>query len=163
MIEQVLTGGNLLKAMSQVQRNRGSAGIDHMPVTKLTEIMSIDRVNLIERVRSGKLSWVDLSLSSQTAVMVLDRIAAFIRQRLKAQNYINDGYQYIVDIDLKNFFDEVDHALLLELLYRKIKCRETMRLIRKWLRAPICINGKLYKRLKGMPQGGLCITVHKPP
>ena len=80
MIEQVLTGGNLLKAMSQVQRNRGSAGIDHMPVTKLTEIMSIDRVNLIERVLSGKLSWVDLSLSSQTAAMVLDRIAAFIRQ-----------------------------------------------------------------------------------
>ena len=79
MIEQVLTGGNLLKAMSQVQKNHGSAGIDHMPVTKLTEIMSIDRVNLIERVLSGKLSWVDLSLSSQTAAMVLDRIAAFIR------------------------------------------------------------------------------------
>ncbi len=80
MIEQVLTGGNLLKAMSQVQRNCGSAGIDHMPVTKLTEIMSIDRVNLIERVRSGKLSWVDFSLSSQTVVTDLDRIAAFIRQ-----------------------------------------------------------------------------------
>jgi len=72
---------------------------------------------------------------------------------LKAQNHINDGYQWIVDIDLKNFFDEVDHCLLLELLYRRIKCRETMRLIRKWLRAPMCINGKLCKRRKGMPQG----------
>ena len=70
-----------------------------------------------------------------------------------AQNHINDGYQWIVDIDLKNFFDEVDHCLLLELLYRRIKCRETMRLIRKWLRAPMCINGKLCKRRKGMPQG----------
>ena len=72
---------------------------------------------------------------------------------MKAQSYINEGFQYIVDIDLKTFFDEVDHCYLLGLLYRKIKCSETMRLIRKWLRAPILINGKLVKRRKGVPQG----------
>jgi len=72
---------------------------------------------------------------------------------LKAQEYINSGYQYIVDIDLKNFFDEVDHCLILQLLYRKIKCPYTLRLIRKWLRAPILRNGKLIKRRKGVPQG----------
>jgi group II intron reverse transcriptase/maturase len=72
---------------------------------------------------------------------------------LKAQEYIHSGYQHIVDIDLKNFFDEVDHCLLLELLYRKIKCPLTLRLIRKWLRAPIMIGGKLVKRRKGVPQG----------
>jgi len=71
----------------------------------------------------------------------------------QALKYINDGYQDIVDIDLKGFFDEVDHAVLLELLYQKVKCRTTLRLIRKWLRAPILINGKLMKRRKGMPQG----------
>lgn len=68
-------------------------------------------------------------------------------------NYIHQGYQHIVDIDLKSFFDEVDHCLLLQLLYRKVKCRLTLRLIRKWLRAPILINGKLIKRRKGVPQG----------
>jgi len=72
---------------------------------------------------------------------------------MKAQEYINSGNQHIVDIDLKNFFDEVDHCILLQLLYRKIKCPHTMRLIRKWLRAPIKINGKLVKRRKGVPQG----------
>jgi len=72
---------------------------------------------------------------------------------LKAQEYINSGYQHIVDIDLKNFFDEVDHCILLQLLYRKVKCPLTLRLIRKWLRAPILINGKLAKRRKGVPQG----------
>jgi len=72
---------------------------------------------------------------------------------LKAQEYINSGYQRIVDIDLKNFFDEVDHCILLQLLYRKVKCPLTLRLIRKWLRAPILINGKLVKRRKGVPQG----------
>ena len=72
---------------------------------------------------------------------------------IKAQDYINAGYQHIVDIDLKSFFDEVDHCILLQLLYRKIKCPQTLRLIRKWLRAPILIDGKLTKRRKGVPQG----------
>jgi len=71
----------------------------------------------------------------------------------QAQKNINEGYQHIVDIDLKNFFDEVDHCILLQLLYRKVKCQTTLRLIRKWLRAPIMINGKLTKRRKGVPQG----------
>lgn len=71
----------------------------------------------------------------------------------KAQEYINEGYQHIVDIDLKNFFDEVDHCMLLNLLYKKVKCPKTLRLIRKWLRSPILINGKLTKRRKGIPQG----------
>lgn len=71
----------------------------------------------------------------------------------QSQQYIHEGYQHIVDIDLKSFFDEVDHCLLLQLLYRKVKCRTTLRLIRKWLRAPILIKGKLTKRRKGVPQG----------
>ena len=72
---------------------------------------------------------------------------------LKSQQYINEGYQHIVDIDLKSFFDEVEHCLLLQLLYREVKCPLTLRLIRKWLRAPIEIDGKLTKRRKGVPQG----------
>jgi len=54
---------------------------------------------------------------------------------------------------LKGFFDEVDHSILLQLIYNKIKCPYTLRLIRKWLRAPIQINGKMHKRRKGVPQG----------
>ena len=71
----------------------------------------------------------------------------------QSQQYINEGYGHIVDIDLKSFFDEVDHCILLQLLYRKVKCPVTLRLIRKWLTAPILINGKLIKRRKGVPQG----------
>ncbi len=72
---------------------------------------------------------------------------------LQAQRYINDGYQDIVDIDLKGFFDEVDHCILLQLIYNKVQCPTTLRLIRKWLRVPISIHGKLHKRRKGIPQG----------
>ncbi len=72
---------------------------------------------------------------------------------LQSQRYINYGYQDIVDIDLKGFFDQVDHCILLQLIYHKVKCPTTLRLIRKWLRAPILIKGKLQKRRKGIPQG----------
>lgn len=71
----------------------------------------------------------------------------------KSLGYINSGHQHIVDIDLKGFFDEVDHCLLLNLLHRKVKCSDTMRLVRRWLRAPIWVNGELIKRRKGVPQG----------
>jgi group II intron reverse transcriptase/maturase len=71
----------------------------------------------------------------------------------QALENINAGYQDIIDIDLKSFFDEVSHELLMTLIYRRVKCRTTLKLIRKFLRAPISINGKLVKRRKGVPQG----------
>lgn len=66
---------------------------------------------------------------------------------------INSGFKDIVDIDLKGFFDEVEHYILLELIYKKVKCRATMKLLRSFLKAPILIKGKLQKRNKGVPQG----------
>ena len=66
---------------------------------------------------------------------------------------INSGYQDIIDIDLESFFDEVEHYILLELIYKKVKCKSTMKLLRCFLRAPILIKGKLQKRRKGVPQG----------
>jgi group II intron reverse transcriptase/maturase len=72
---------------------------------------------------------------------------------LQTQKYINEGYQHVIDIDLKNFFDEVSHALLLELIYKKVKCRETLQLLRRFMRSPIMIEGVLKKRRKGVPQG----------
>jgi len=190
MIEQITKRKNLLQAMYQVQKNHGSAGVDDMPVTKLSELLAIDREELTTEVKSGKylpqpilgveipkgngkmrllgIPTVSDRLLQQAVLQVINAQFEFeftdhsfgfrpnknLHQAvLKAQQYINEGYQHIVDIDLKSFFDEVDHCLLLQLLYRKIKCRETLRLIRKWLRAPILINGKLVKRRKGVPQG----------
>ena len=190
MIEQILTRKNLLQAMYKVQQNHGSAGVDDMPVTELSELLAIDKEELTATVRSGKylpqailgvkipkgkgktrllgIPTVTDRLLQQAVLQVItarfeyefsDSSFGFRPNRsvqqavLKAQGYINDGFQHIVDIDLKTFFDEVDHCYLLQLLYRKIKCCETLRLIRKWLRSPIQINGKLVKRRRGVPQG----------
>src|SRR6056297_1339821 len=53
MIKQITSRQNLLKAMRQVQKNHGSAGIDHMPVTKLSDLMSIDKYELANQVSSN--------------------------------------------------------------------------------------------------------------
>jgi len=180
----------MLQAMRQVQKNHGSAGVDHMPVTKLSELWSIDKEELTAEVRSGKylpqpILGIEipkgngkmrlLGIPTVTDRLLQQAVLQVIMARfefefsessfgfrpnkslhqavLKAQGYINEGYQYIVDIDLKTFFDEIDHFYLVQLLYRKIKCLETLRLIRKWLRSPISIKGKLVKRRKGVPQG----------
>ena len=73
-----------------------------------------------------------------------------LQQSLK---HINEGYVDIVDIDLRKFFDEVPHYKLLQLIYEKVKCKTTLRLIRKWLGVPILVDGRLRKRRKGLPQG----------
>lgn len=71
----------------------------------------------------------------------------------KSLEYINSGKRIVIDIDLKNFFDEINHDQLLSLIHRKVKCKATLKLLRSFLRAPIQLNGKLHKRNKGVPQG----------
>lgn len=68
--------------------------------------------------------------------------------------YINQGYNSIVDIDLQRFFDEVNHDYLMNLIKRKVNDPKVLRLIWRYLRSPVQINGKLHKRRKGVPQGG---------
>jgi len=190
MIEQVLNRRNVMRAYRQVMSNKGSAGVDGMPVKELYKFLSENRERIETEICQGKyqpqailgveipksngktrllgIPTVTDRLLQQAAVQVIaikfemefeDYSYGFRPNRnaqqavLKAQEYINSGYQHIVDIDLKSFFDEVDHCILLQLLYRKVKCPLTLRLIRKWLRAPILIDGKLIKRRKGVPQG----------
>jgi group II intron reverse transcriptase/maturase len=74
-----------------------------------------------------------------------------IRQALA---YINEGHGRIVDIDLKSFFDEVNHDYLMNLLKRKVKDPHVLRLIWRYLRSPLQVDGKMHKRRKGLPQGG---------
>lgn len=73
---------------------------------------------------------------------------------LQAQSYINSGKGYIVNIDLKSFFDKVNHDYLMTLIKRKVQSPQLLRLIWRYLRCPIQLNGGLQKRRIGVPQGG---------
>jgi RNA-directed DNA polymerase len=190
MIEEVLNHRNVMRAYRQVVANRGSAGLDGMPVKELYSYLTNNRGRIESEMRLGKylpqpILGVEIPKSNgKTRLLGIPTVTDRLLQQavgqviaikfemefedfsygfrpnknaqqavLKAQEYINSGYTHIVDIDLKSFFDEVDHCILLQLLYRKVKCPLTLRLIRKWLRAPISIKGKLTKRRKGVPQG----------
>ena len=58
----------------------------------------------------------------------------------KAETYINEGYRWVVDIDLEKFFDRVNHDILMYKLSRSIKDKRVLRLIRKYLQAGIMIT-----------------------
>lgn len=73
---------------------------------------------------------------------------------IKLLEYFNDGYEWIVDIDLEKFFDTVPQDRPMSLVHNIIQDGDTESLIRKYLHLGIVINGKYHKTLVGTPQGG---------
>lgn len=71
-----------------------------------------------------------------------------------AQQYIQEGYRWVVDIDLEKFFDKVNHDILMSRLARRIADKRILRLIRRYLQAGIMVNGVKVTSEKGTPQGG---------
>ena len=73
---------------------------------------------------------------------------------VKALEYLNDGYEWIVDIDLERFFDTVDQDRLINIIMRTIKDGDVVSLIRKYLSAGVMDKGVIKATEKGTPQGG---------
>jgi len=71
----------------------------------------------------------------------------------QAKYYINEGYKYVVDIDLSKYFDTVNHDRLMYLLTKEIKDSRVLRLIRRFLKGGIIKNGNREETTVGVPQG----------
>jgi RNA-directed DNA polymerase len=72
----------------------------------------------------------------------------------KAQQYIADGYGWVVDLDLEKFFDRVNHDKLMAQLARRISDKRLLKLIRAFLRAGVMEGGLVSPIDEGTPQGG---------
>jgi len=72
----------------------------------------------------------------------------------KCQEYANEGYWYVIDMDLEKFFDTVNKSMLIEILSRTIKDNRVISLIQKFLNAGIMDKGMFIKSEEGVPQGG---------
>lgn len=72
----------------------------------------------------------------------------------KSKEYINQGYRYVVDMDLEKFFDKVNHDILMGKLRKKIKDKRLLGLIREYLEAGVMLNGMKILSEEGTPQGG---------
>ena len=73
---------------------------------------------------------------------------------IKLLEYLNDGYTYIVDIDLEKFFDNVPQDKLMYLVHGIIDDGDTESLIHKYLKAGVMVQGRYEATEKGTPQGG---------
>jgi len=72
----------------------------------------------------------------------------------QAVEYINSGRHWVIDLDLKSFFDRVNHNKLMDLISQKVADKTLLRLIRQYLRSGIMEGGLVQTRTEGTPQGG---------
>lgn len=73
---------------------------------------------------------------------------------LKCQKNVNEGYQYVVDLDLEQYFDTVNHSKLIQILSETIHDGRVISLIHKFLNAGVMIKGIRTTNDFGVPQGG---------
>ncbi len=72
----------------------------------------------------------------------------------KARQYVEEGYQWAVDLDIEKFFDRVNHDLLMARVARKVTDKRILTLIRRYLQSGVMINGIVMETAEGTPQGG---------
>ena len=82
---------------------------------------------------------------------------------LEAVEYMNAGYEWVVDIDVAKYFDSVNHDKLISILRERINDDTTLHLIRAFLKAGVMEDGLVSPTEAGVPQGGLCKAKHKHP
>ena len=72
----------------------------------------------------------------------------------KVLEYINEGYTYIIDVDIEKYFDTVNHDKLISILRERMNDSTTLHLIRSFLKAGVMENGFVSPSIEGVPQGG---------
>lgn len=191
LMERILSRENLLSALKRVERNKGSHGVDEMPVQNLRkhiqEHWKSMKMGLLEGtyepqpVRRVEIPKPDGGVRLLGIPTVTDR---FIQQAIaqilssiydpifsdnsygfrpnrsahdavrKAKGYIQEGHRWVVDMDLEKFFDKVNHDRLMGTLAKRIEDKRLLKLIRKYLKSGIMINGVVTTNEEGTPQGG---------
>ena len=183
LLEKMLSDENINEAYKQVKRNKGAPGIDGMTVSELKGYLEENLDVIKEQIRTRKykpspVKRVEIPkdnggtrnlLIQQAIVQILtpiyeplfsDSSYGFRPNRccemaiIKALEYMNDGYEWVVDIDLEKFFDNVHHDKLISLIMKDVKNGEIVSLIRKFLMSGIMIDNEYKESVIGTPQGG---------
>ena len=193
MIEQVLNRRNLMRAYRQVYANKGSAGVDGMPLKELYKYLTNNWERIGSELRQGRylpqsiLGSEMLKSNGKSRLLgiptMCDRVAQeVIRAELERELEPHFhpslyGYRpgksvpqaleacakncwerwYVVDVDIKGFFDNIDHAKMIERLHKYTSKKHILLYCERWLKAPILrIKGEMdTDRKKGTPQGGV--------
>ena len=191
LLEEILSGNNMMLAYQRVKANKGASGIDGITTDQIDEYLKINWVEIRDKIRKRKyqpqpvrrveipkpnggvrnlgIPTVIDRIIEQAIAQVLTPMAephlsdnsyGFRPGRraqqaiIKLLEYLNDGYEYIVDIDLEKFFDNVPQDKLMTLVGKLIHDPDTESLISKYLKAGVMVGGQYEKTEKGTPQGG---------
>ena len=192
LMEAVVERSNMIRALHQVERNKGAAGVDGMAVDELRSRLKEQWPEIKERLLSGRyepkpVRRVEIPKPDGKGVRklgiptVVDRLIqqalhqvmspifdpgfsgfsyGFIEGRSahdaveKARGYVREGRRWVVDLDLEQFFDRVNHDILMARVARKVKDKRMLRLIRKYLQAGVMEAGVTTASVEGTPQGG---------
>jgi group II intron reverse transcriptase/maturase len=191
LLNQILSRENMLLALKRVEQNKGSHGVDMMPVQNLRQHIVENWLSIKEEILNGTyepmpvrrveipkpgggirllgIPTVTDRLIQQAIAQVLSKVYdptfsensyGFRPNRSahdavrKAKDYIKEGNDWVVDMDLEKFFDKVNHDRLMCTLAKRIHDKPLLKLIRKYLQSGVMINGVVVGTTKGTPQGG---------
>ena len=165
LFDKVTREAILRRAWREVKANAGAAGVDGQTISDV-ERSGVDQ--FLERPLG--IPTVRDRVVQAAAKVVLEPIfeADFrdcsygFRPRRSAhqamsviRGAVNTGANWVVDADITAFFDQVDPAVLMKLVGRRINDQRMLKLIRQWLAAGVMVSGELSPSVQGVPQGSV--------
>ena len=191
LIEEILSEENLKEAIHRVKINKGTSGVDKMPVNQIETYFNEHKDEIIELimnkdykpqpVRRVYIPKANGKLRPLGIPTVIDRvIQQSIAQKLspiyeeifsdysygfrpnrdchgaimQVLEYLNQGFEWVIDLDIEKYFDTVNHDKLISILREKVNDSHTLHLIRKFLQTGVMDNGLFSSTTIGVPQGG---------
>jgi len=191
LMARVLSRDNLMRALKQVQRNKGAPGVDGMLVAALAQYLKTHWLRIKEQLLAGRYrpqpvmrveipkpdggvralgipTVVDRLIQQAIAQVLQDaweehfhdasygfRPTRNAHQALRqSQAYLQAGYRWVVDCDLASFFDTVNHDRVMYRVKQRVPECDVLRLINRFLKAGVQVEGVRQASVRGLPQGG---------